>query len=45
MHREFASRTCLVCSGRGRSIAYCEVGKQEVAKQSLVEVYEEVSAW
>ena len=27
IHRVFASCMCPVCSGRGRTIAYCEVGK------------------
>ena len=40
MCRVFASHTCPVCSRRGRPIVSWE---NEMAKRSLVEVYEEVS--
>ena len=40
MCRVFASQTCPVCSRRGRPIVRWE---NEMAKRSLVEVYEEVS--
>ena len=44
MHRVFVSCMCTVCSRRGRPIAYLWGEKNEkMAKQSLVEVYEEVS--
>ena len=46
MHRVFALCICPVCSRCGRLIAYCEMGENEkMAKQSLVEIYEEVSTW